>query len=49
MPRFEVYKPCLVTFAEVVALNGQLMRDEESDFREFMEIQQGAPECDGWL
>ena len=48
VPQFEVYQPYLVTFTEVVALIGQLMRDEESDFGEFMEIQQGAPECDGW-
>ena len=48
VPRFEVYQPYLVTFTEVAVLIGQLMRDEESDFGEFMEIQQGAPECDGW-
>ena len=48
VPLFEVYQPYLVTSTEVAVLIGQLMRDEESDFGEFMEIQQGAPECDGW-
>jgi len=48
IPRFEVYQPYLVRLADVVSLIEQLVQDEKSDFGEFVDIQQGAPECDDW-
>ena len=46
--RFEVYQPYLVRLADVVCLIEQLVQDETSDFGEFVDLQQGAPECDDW-
>jgi RhoGEF domain len=48
IPRFEVYQPYLVRLADVVALMERLVQDETSDFGEFLDIQQGAPQCDDW-
>jgi RhoGEF domain len=48
IPRFEVYQPYLVRLADVVSLMERLVQDETSDFGEFLDIQQGAPECDDW-
>lgn len=46
--RFEVYQPYLVRVADVVSLMERLVQDETSDFGEFVDIQQSAPECDDW-
>ena len=48
LPRFELYQPYLVRVADVVRLMEQLVQDETSDFGEFVDIQQAAPECDDW-
>ena len=48
LPRFEVYQPYLVRVADIVGLIEQLVQDETSDFGEFVDIQQAAPECDDW-
>lgn len=48
LPRFEVYQPYLVRLADVVSLMEHLVQDETSDFGEFIDIQQGNPECDDW-
>lgn len=48
VPRLEVYQPYLVRLEEMAALIEQLMMDEDSDFGEFVNIQEGSPECQGW-
>ncbi|KAF9466836.1 hypothetical protein BDZ94DRAFT_1250917 [Collybia nuda] len=48
IPRLEVYQPYLVRLASVTKLIQQLVQDEKSDFGEFVDIQEGAIECDGW-
>jgi hypothetical protein len=48
VPRFEVYQPYLVRLPDVLSLIERLVQDETSDFGEFVDIQQGVPECDDW-
>ncbi|RDB22057.1 hypothetical protein Hypma_010962 [Hypsizygus marmoreus] len=48
IPRLEVYQPYLVKLVDVTGLINQLVQDENNDFGEFVEMQEGAPECDGW-
>lgn len=44
LPRLELYQPYIVTF---VAVAGEVRRDE-SDFGEFVGLQEGERECAGW-
>lgn len=48
IPRFEVYQPYLVKLEDAMDLISQAVQDENSDFGEFVDIQERAPECDGW-
>lgn len=48
VPRLEVYQPYLVKLGDAMSLINRLMQDDGSDFGEFVDIQEGAPECDGW-
>ncbi|KAG5643846.1 hypothetical protein DXG03_009577 [Asterophora parasitica] len=48
IPRLEVYQPYLVKLMDVVTLIYQLTQDKQSDFGEYIRLQETAPECDGW-
>ncbi|GLB42761.1 hypothetical protein LshimejAT787_1202100 [Lyophyllum shimeji] len=48
VPRLEVYQPYLVKLGDAVALVDQLVRDEHSDFGEFLRVQETSPDCEGW-
>lgn len=46
--RLEIYQPYLVRLTDVTSLIQQLVQDEKSDFGEFVDIQEGTAECEGW-
>jgi hypothetical protein len=48
VPRLEVYQPYLVRLEDIAALIERLMEDEHSEFGEFVALQEGSTECDGW-
>jgi len=48
VPRLEVYQPYLVRLEDVAALIERLMDNEQSDFGEFVTLQENSAECDGW-
>ncbi|KAG6826253.1 hypothetical protein H0H92_000561 [Tricholoma furcatifolium] len=48
VPRLEVYQPYLVNLEDVIGLVEQLIQDEQSDFGEFVRLQETASECEGW-
>ncbi|KAF5375847.1 hypothetical protein D9615_008234 [Tricholomella constricta] len=48
IPRLEVYQPYLVKLVDVMALIDQLMKDDQSDFGEYVRLQEAAPESEGW-
>ncbi|KAG6917414.1 hypothetical protein DXG01_002683 [Tephrocybe rancida] len=48
IPRLEVYQPYLVNLEAVIMLVEQLIGDEESDFGEFVHLQEAASDCVGW-
>lgn len=48
VPRLEVYQPYLVRLEDVAALIERLGDDEQSDFGEFVTLQESSTECDGW-
>lgn len=48
VPRLEVYQPYLVKLMDVVTLIEGLMQGAESDFGEYVRLQEAAPECAGW-
>ncbi|KAH9475165.1 RhoGEF domain-containing protein gxcJ [Psilocybe cubensis] len=46
--KFEVYQPYLVRLADVSEDIMKLIDDPQSDFGQFVGIQQRLPECEGW-
>jgi hypothetical protein len=46
--QFEVYQPYLVRLEEVAAAIRLSVEDQNSDFGEFVRIQESKPDCDGW-
>lgn len=48
VPRLEVYQPYLVRLIDVANMIARLVRDERSDFGQFVKIQERAEQCDGW-
>jgi hypothetical protein len=48
VPRLEIYQPYLVRLEDIAALIERLMEDEQSDFGEFVTLQESSTECDGW-
>ncbi|KAG6841588.1 hypothetical protein C0991_009344 [Blastosporella zonata] len=48
IPRLEVYQPYLVNLEDAITLVEQLIQDDDSDFGEFVRLQEAATECDRW-
>ncbi|KAI0029572.1 Dbl homology domain-containing protein, partial [Vararia minispora EC-137] len=48
VPRLEMYQPYVVRVEEVLRAVRDMARDQGSDFGEFMRIQEGSKECEGW-
>ncbi|KAK0440596.1 hypothetical protein EV421DRAFT_780588 [Armillaria borealis] len=48
VPRLEIYQPYMVRLAEGVELVRGLVADRDSDFGEFVRLQEAASDCKGW-
>lgn len=48
VPRLEIYQPYMVRLAEGVELVRALVADRDSDFGEFVRLQEATSDCKGW-
>ncbi|KAK0486581.1 hypothetical protein IW261DRAFT_1456219 [Armillaria novae-zelandiae] len=48
IPRLEIYQPYMVRLAEGVELVRALVADRDSDFGEFVRLQEATSDCKGW-
>ncbi|KAF7291515.1 DH domain-containing protein [Mycena kentingensis (nom. inval.)] len=48
VPQLELYQPYLARLVGVAGMIAQSVADQESDFGEFVRLQEGVGECGGW-